>query len=190
MAGAGDLALDEEQVRAMLGAERPEPPGGARGRGHRDLRSGLVDLRDAAGDQVVTDRCFVGGREHVVDLAVGRRRDPAEDFAGVVVARLDAFEVQDREAAEGGQPAGERRDRRRRPSPPRGSGSRARCRRTPGRAPRRRARSCPSRGPARRPRTRTWAGDRRPSSGRRAGWRRSWRSGRARTASWRRWRRF
>src|SRR6476469_9164362 len=28
MAGARDLALDEEQVRAVLGAERPEPPGG------------------------------------------------------------------------------------------------------------------------------------------------------------------
>ena len=41
-----------------------------------------------------------------MDLVVGGGRDPLEDGVGIVVARLDAFEVEDRETAEAGELAG------------------------------------------------------------------------------------
>ena len=59
-----------------------------------------MDLVDPAGDQLLADRRRVGLGEEVLDLAVGRGRDPAEDLVRVVVAGLDALEVEDREPAE------------------------------------------------------------------------------------------
>ena len=83
MAGARDLALDEEQVGAVLGAEGAEPARRSGRRGDRGLRARGVDLLDATGDQVLADRLDVRGREQVLDLVVGRGRDPSEDLAGV-----------------------------------------------------------------------------------------------------------
>ena len=91
----------------MLGAERPEPAGGARRRGDGDLRSRGVDLLDPPGDELLADRGRVGLGQEVLDLVVGRGGDALEDRVGLVVAGLDALEVQDREAAESGQLAGE-----------------------------------------------------------------------------------
>ena len=116
--------------------------------------------------------CRVGLGEERLDLVVGRGRDPLEDLVRVVVAGLDALEVEDREAAEPRERAGEpgvddgvhrrRQDRDRQ----------RRCRRTSGRGRRRPARSCRCRAPARRPRSRRSGGSCRPSSGRRAAGRR------------------
>ena len=84
----------------MLRAERPEPAGGRRRRGDRDPRTGRVDLLDPAGDELLADRLGVGRGEEVVDGVVRRGGEPLEDRVGVVVAGLDALEVQDREPAE------------------------------------------------------------------------------------------
>ena len=100
----------------MLGAERAEPAGGARRGGDGGIRARGVDLIDPGRDEVLADGRRVRLGEDVLHLVVGRRRDPVEDLVGVVVAGLDAFEVEDREPAE----AGSRRRtgrRRRRPSP-------------------------------------------------------------------------
>ena len=56
VAGRRDLALDEEQVGAVLGAEGAEAAGGAGRGGNGRLRAGGVDLLDPAGDQLVPDR--------------------------------------------------------------------------------------------------------------------------------------
>ena len=58
------------------------------------------------GDQVLADRLLVDLAEQVLDVAVGGGGDSLEDRVGVVVAGLDALEVEDREAAEAGQRAG------------------------------------------------------------------------------------
>ena len=109
----------------MLGAERAEAAGRARRRGDGRLRAGVVDRLRRAGDQVLADRLGVGLGEESLDLVVGRGGDPPEDRVGLVVAGLDALEVEDREPAEPGELAGDARRRRRRPSPTRGSGWRA-----------------------------------------------------------------
>ena len=150
----------------MLGAERPEPAGGAGRRGDGGLRAGGVDLVEPAGDEVLADRLLVGLGEERLDVAVGGRRDPLEDRVRVVVARLDALEVEDRQPAEPRQRAGHprvdhgvhrrREDRDRQVDAGRTSG--------PGR--RRRARSCRCRARARRPRSRRSAGSCPPSNGR------------------------
>ena len=56
VAGRRNLRLDEEQVRAVLGAERPEPAGGGRrgGHGRRDPAAWISSIRRA--DEVVADR--------------------------------------------------------------------------------------------------------------------------------------
>ena len=94
------LALDEEQVGAVLGAERAEPPGDARRGRDRGLRARRVDRLDAVGDEVLADRLLIRLRQDVVDLGVRCRRDPLQDRVGIVVAGLDALEVEDREPAE------------------------------------------------------------------------------------------
>ena len=53
---AADLALDEEQVRAVLRAERPEPASRGRRRRYRRARSGAVDLLDTARNELLADR--------------------------------------------------------------------------------------------------------------------------------------
>ena len=138
----------------MLGAERPEPAGGARRGRDGGLRAGGVDRLEPRGDQLLADRLRVDLGEEVLDLTVGRRGDALEDRVGVVVAGLDALEVEDGESAEPGELAGEPRHRPPRPSPTRGSGRPARCRRTSGPGRRRPVRSCRCRARARRPRTR------------------------------------
>ena len=67
-----------------------------------------MDLGDPPRDQLLADRRGVGRGKRVVDLVVGSGGDRGEDLAGLVVAGLDALEVEDRQAAEPGQPAGER----------------------------------------------------------------------------------
>ena len=57
-------------------------------------------------DQVLADRLQVDLGEELLDVAVGRGGDPLQDGVGVVVAGLDAFEVEDRETAETGELAG------------------------------------------------------------------------------------
>ena len=92
----------------MLGAERPEPAGRAGRRGDGRLRAGGVDLLEPARDEVLADRLAGrprrGARWTSSSGAVG---DPLEDRVGIVVAGLDALEVQDREPAEAGQLAGQ-----------------------------------------------------------------------------------
>src|SRR4029450_4176275 len=75
----------------------------------RDLRAGGVDLVDPASDELIPDRSCVGGGEDVVDLVVRRVGDLRQALRRLVVASLDAFEVQDREAAERGERTGEGR---------------------------------------------------------------------------------
>jgi hypothetical protein len=104
-----DLRLDEEQVRAVLGAERPEPAGDARGRGHGRLRTRGVELLDPAGDQVLADRRRVGLGEHVLDPVVGRLDDSVEDRGRVLVARLDALGFRTEPAGRASSPTAERR---------------------------------------------------------------------------------
>ena len=55
----------------MLGAERPEPAGGARRRRDRGLRARGVDRLEAGGDEVLADRLLVDLGEQVLDLVVG-----------------------------------------------------------------------------------------------------------------------
>ena len=100
VAGGRHLALDQEEVRAVLRAERPEPAGGARRGGDRGAGPGGVDLVEPARDELLADRLQVGLGEQVLDLVVGRRGDAGEDLVRLVVARLDALEVEDREATE------------------------------------------------------------------------------------------
>ena len=172
VAGGRHLALDEEEVGAVLGAERPEPTRRAGRRRDRRLRPRGMDLVEPAGDEVLADRLLVGLGEERREIAVGGRRDPLEDGVRIVVARLDALEVEDRQPAETRQRAGASAGRPRRPSPTRGSGSPGRCRRTPGPGRRRRARWCRCRARATRPRSRRSAGSCPPSSGRSAAARR------------------
>ena len=131
-----------------------------------------MDGVEAGGDQVLADGLGVDLGQEVLDLGVGRRGDPREDGIGVVVAGLDALEIEDREAAEArqlpGHPrvddgihgGGEDRDGELDP------GER------PGPGPRRPARSCRCRARATRPRSHTSAGWCRPWSGRRGATRR------------------
>ncbi len=74
--------------------------------GDGGLRAGGVDLLDPAGDQLLADRRGVGLGEDRLDLGVGGGGDPLEDRGRVVVAGLDALEVEDGEAAEAGEHAG------------------------------------------------------------------------------------
>ena len=57
-----------------------------------------MDLVEPAGDEVLADRLLVGLGEERLDVAVGGRRDPGEDRVRIVVAGLDALEVEDRPA--------------------------------------------------------------------------------------------
>ena len=68
---------------------------------------GGVQLLDPAGDQVLADRGAVGLGEDVLHLAVRRRDDPVDDLGRVVVPELDALEVEDRQAAQPRQLAGQ-----------------------------------------------------------------------------------
>ena len=102
--------------------------------------------------------------------AVVRRGDDAvEDLGRVVVAGLDALEVEDRQAAESRQLAREAHVR----DGVHGRGEdrdvEVGCRRSPGPGPRRPDRPCRYRGRARRPRTRRSGGSSPPSSGRPGG---------------------
>ncbi len=107
VAGAADLALDEEQVGAVLGAERPERASRARGRGDRRLRARGVDLVESPGDEVLAHRLQVGLGEEGLDVGIRRRGDLAEQLVRVVVAGLDALEIEDRETAESPELPGE-----------------------------------------------------------------------------------
>ena len=106
VAGAADLALDEEQVGAVLGTERAEAAGGAGRGGHGGLAPGGVDGRQPGGDEVLADRLLVDLGEEPLDLVVRRGGDPLEQRVRIVVASLDAFEVEDGQAAEAGEFAG------------------------------------------------------------------------------------
>ena len=66
-----------------------------------------MDLIDPQRDQVLADGRLVGVGEQTVDLVVGSGRDPLEHLVGVVIASLDAFEVEDGKTAEAGQHARE-----------------------------------------------------------------------------------
>ena len=90
----------------MLGTERAEAAGGARRGGDGGPRPGGVDGLDAGGDQVLADRLLIRLGEQVVDLGVGGGGDAPQDLGRVVVACLDALEVEDREATQAGQLAG------------------------------------------------------------------------------------
>jgi hypothetical protein len=103
VAGAADLALDEEKVRAVLRAKWTEPASGGGGRCDGSSRTRSMELVDPAGDQVLANRLGVGLREKVVDVAVGSRTDLREDGVRIVLAGLDALEVQDREPTEAGE---------------------------------------------------------------------------------------
>ena len=103
VAGRRDLRLEEEQVRALLRAERAVAAGDTRRRGERSRGACGVQLLDPAGDQRLADGGPVGLGEDVLDLPVGGRDDPVQDLCRVVVAELDALEVEDRETAEAGQ---------------------------------------------------------------------------------------
>ena len=91
----------------MLRAERSVAAGDTRRRGERGRGAGGVQLLDPAGDQLLADGRLVGLGEDVLDLGVGGRDDAVQDLGRVVVAELDALEVEDREAAEAGQLAGQ-----------------------------------------------------------------------------------
>ena len=80
--GRRDLRLDEEQVRAVLGAERAVGAGDARRGRERGLRARGVELVDPAGDELLADRRLVGLGEDVLDPVVGRSDDPVEDLGG------------------------------------------------------------------------------------------------------------
>src|SRR4051812_20423811 len=100
MPRAADLRLDEEEVRAVLRAERAESASGGGRRGDGDFRTGPADRLDAQCHEIVADRCAVRLGEHVVDLVLRRRGDALEDLRRIVVPSLDALEIQDREATE------------------------------------------------------------------------------------------
>ena len=93
----------------MLGAERPETARRRGRRGDRGPRPRGMDFLDPACDELVANRLLVRGGQHVVDGVVGRVGDSLEDPGRVVVARLDALEVQDREAADPGESTRESR---------------------------------------------------------------------------------
>ena len=156
VAGRRDLRLDEEQVRAVLGAERPEPAGDARA---SPTTAAFEPAACSSSIRRAISSSRIGGAYASASTSwtcvVGRGGDPLEDLGRVVVARLDALEVEDREPAEARQLAGRAARPRRRPSPRRAPGCRGRCRRTTGRGRRRRDRSCRCPARARRPRSRT-----------------------------------
>ena len=62
-----------------------------------------MELRDPARDQVLAHGPRVGLGEDVVDIASGAVAMRTEHRHGVLVARLDALQVQHRQAAEPGQ---------------------------------------------------------------------------------------
>ena len=66
-----------------------------------------MQLLDPAGNQLLADRRTVGLGEDVLDLVVGRGGDPLEDLGRVVVPGLDALEVEERQAAQARQLAGQ-----------------------------------------------------------------------------------
>jgi hypothetical protein len=68
-----------------------------------------MDLLDAPCDELFPDGSGVHLGQEVLDRIVGRGRDPFEDRVGIVVAGLDALEVQHREATQPGQLAREAR---------------------------------------------------------------------------------
>ena len=88
---------------AQNGPNRRAAPGRRRDRG---LRARGVDLVEPAGDEVLADRLPVRLGEERLDVAVGGRRDPLEDVVRIVVAGLDALEVEDRQPAETRQRTG------------------------------------------------------------------------------------
>ena len=94
MAGAGDLGLDEEEVRAGIGDELGVLPRGAwRGRHRGDAALGL-DARHDRGDEVGPDRHFVGLGQHARGFrSTLRGNDLLDDRAGVVIAGVQALEV-------------------------------------------------------------------------------------------------
>ena len=193
----GEL-LERERVVARREVARAARPATGRGTGPRRARRRTVRARRAAPGVAATAafepaawissirRATSSSRTGVAYTSASRSwTSPSAAAAirsrissGIVVPRLDAFEVEDRQAAEAGEGTGEARVDDARPSPTRGSGFRGRCRRTSGRARRRPVRASRSRAPATRPRTRTSAGARPPSSERPVGWRRRW-SGRS-----------
>ena len=65
-----------------------------------------VDRLEPGRDQVLADRLQVDLGEELLDVAVGCGGDPLQDGVGVVVAGLDALEVEDRETAETRELAG------------------------------------------------------------------------------------
>ena len=111
----------------------------------RDDDALVLDLADALGDQLGLDRLAVDLLHLARGGVLGQVRDALELLVGVLVAREDALEVEDREAAELADDAGGRRVTRRRPSPRRAAADRSDSHRASRRCRRRRGPSCAAR---------------------------------------------
>ncbi len=100
MTGAAHLRLDEEKVGARLCSQLSVMPCRCgRGRDRRDGSLGL-DSRDERGDEIVADRLLISLRKDMAGgLARVGSRNALDDGAGVLVAGVQALEVDECQAA-------------------------------------------------------------------------------------------
>ena len=104
--GRRDGRLDDEDVDARLDGERRQALGAGRRAGDGAERALSLDLADALADELRTHRLGVDLLEEGRDILLARGGDLLENAFGVVVARLQAVDVEDGQAAELGEDGG------------------------------------------------------------------------------------
>ena len=154
-----DLRLDEEQVRAVLGAERAQagarPPGVAATNAGEPAAWISAMRRATRSSRMGAAYASASASWTSSSGAVAMR---SRTGVRILVARLDALEVEHRQRRRAAPARRRTRRRRRRPWPPRGSGSPGRGRRSRRTCRRRRARASRCPGRARRRRSRRSGG--------------------------------
>ncbi len=100
VADGGDGALDDENIRAGFLRDRSEFRRPLRNGTDRRGRAAVFDLPDARRDQIFLHRFLVNFLEQPGDLRFVGFDNFLENFLRVFVARLDAFEIQNGQAAE------------------------------------------------------------------------------------------
>jgi len=92
--GADHRCLHEEKVGAGFGDGLAESQGGHWGGAHRRDAALLLDLGNPLTDQVFPHRLAVELLHQGYEVLLAHRCDAVEDGIGVVVAALDALQVQ------------------------------------------------------------------------------------------------
>ncbi len=95
-----DGALDDVHIGAGLLHDVGALLGPCRDRRDRAGNAGVLDCLDPFADQLRLDRLAVRLPQHCVQAGPVGLGDLPDDGSGVLVARVDSIEVQDRDAAE------------------------------------------------------------------------------------------